>query len=66
MRVTVNGQQQDVQQGTTAADLINSYNFEPRHVAVEINRDLVPRARLGETVLREDDRIEIVTLVGGG
>lgn len=66
MRVTVNGQAREVEPGTTAAALIASFSLEARHVAVEINRELVPRAKLDETVLRENDEVEIVTLVGGG
>jgi sulfur carrier protein len=37
-----------------------------RHVAVEVNLELVPRARHREFRLREADRLEVVTLVGGG
>jgi sulfur carrier protein len=35
-------------------------------VAVELNLDVVPRAKHAETLLRDGDRLEIVTLVGGG
>jgi sulfur carrier protein len=38
----------------------------PKHVAVEVNLELVPRARHAEHRLREKDRLEVVTLVGGG
>ena len=36
------------------------------HVAVELNLEVVPRAQHGATVLREGDKLEVVTLVGGG
>jgi len=36
------------------------------HVAVEVNLEVVPRAEHGEAVLRDGDRVEVVTLVGGG
>jgi sulfur carrier protein len=36
------------------------------HVAVELNLEVVPRAQHSSTALREGDRLEVVTLVGGG
>lgn len=66
MRVTVNGKTRDMAPETTLADLVAAFNLQPTHVAVEVNRDLVPRRDYAETRLNEGDRIEIVTLVGGG
>ena len=66
MRVNVNGRDEEVPAGTTVAGLIGHYKLEPRQVAVEINHDLVPRRTFAEKSLSEGDRIEIVTLVGGG
>ena len=40
--------------------------MKPDRVAVELNRDIVPRDRWGETALYEGDRLEIVQFVGGG
>jgi sulfur carrier protein len=40
--------------------------LEPIRVAVEINENLIPRKTFAKTVLREGDRVEVVTLVGGG
>jgi len=66
MRVTVNGKEDELEGGLTVADLVARYRFEPRYVAVEVNRDLVPRRTFGTTALKEGDEVEIVTLVGGG
>jgi thiamine biosynthesis protein ThiS len=66
MRVTVNGKPDEVEAGTTVAALVSRYNLQPRHVAVEINRNLVPRRSFEQTTLQEGDQVEIVTLVGGG
>ena len=64
--VTVNGQTQAFLPGTTVAQLLESLRLQARYVAVERNRDLVPRAQHGLCVLDAGDRLEIVTLVGGG
>jgi len=50
----------------TVAELLKDLGLEPKHVAVEVNLELVPRARHAEHRLADGDRLEIVTLVGGG
>ena len=66
MQIILNGQPQTTDDGLTVADLLARHELEPIRVAVEINEDLVPRRAFGEKVIYEGDRIEIVTLVGGG
>jgi len=50
----------------TLAALIESLSMKPDRVAVELNRDIVPRDRWAATPLKEGDRLEIVHFVGGG
>ena len=64
--ITVNGAPRQVPRGTTVADLIALSGLGERRVAVERNRDVVPRARHAEVVLEAGDRLELVTFVGGG
>jgi sulfur carrier protein len=64
--ISCNGQPRTVAAGTTIAALVAELGLEPRHVAVEVNLELVPRARHAERTLSAGDRVEIVTLVGGG
>ncbi len=66
MQVQVNGQWQEVNDGACIAELLTTMALEPRRVAVERNKQLVPRALHGETILTDQDQLEIVTLVGGG
>ncbi len=66
MRVVVNDQPTDLPDGATVVDLLVSLDLPGTRVAVEVNRRLVRRADHAATVLGQDDRIEIVTLVGGG
>jgi sulfur carrier protein len=66
MKISVNGESREVEDGTTVAALVRTLGVPTSHVAVELNLTVVPRARHGETMLREGDRVEIVTLVGGG
>jgi sulfur carrier protein len=64
--VFVNGQEKQVSTGHTAHDLLLLLGFEGRPVAVELNKEVVPRAFLTDRVLQEHDCVEVVTLVGGG
>jgi sulfur carrier protein len=66
MRLTVNGQSHEVVEGTTVAGLLDELELSGKPVAVEVNLELVPRQRHAEHRLAEGDRLEIVTLVGGG
>ncbi len=66
MRITVNGTERDVAEGTTLPDLLRALSLPERGVAVERNRALVKKADYGGCALAEGDRLEIVTFVGGG
>ena len=64
--VVVNGQPRTVPAGTTIAVLIAELGLGDRRVAVERNREVVPRAQHPTTPLADGDRLELVTFVGGG
>ncbi|HVW35649.1 MAG TPA: sulfur carrier protein ThiS [Pirellulales bacterium] len=66
MEITVNGEPRQAPSGTTIAALLAELGVEPRQVAVEVNLELVPRGRHAEHALAAGDRLEVVTLVGGG
>jgi len=64
--IVVNDQPRQVPDGTTVAELLHELGLAGRHVAVELNLHVVPRVRHAEQRLAAGDRLEIVTLVGGG
>jgi sulfur carrier protein len=64
--VIVNGESRAVPTGSTAADLVEALGLAGRPLAVEVNEEVVPRARLADCRLEPGDRLELVTLVGGG
>jgi thiamine biosynthesis protein ThiS len=66
MQIELNGQVREVPDGFTVAALLHDLEIAQPHVAVERNLEVVPRARHAETVLQAGDRLEVVTLVGGG
>ena len=66
MQILINGQWRTQQTPLTVAQLLEELGLDPRRVAIEMNRDILPRARYAQTNLSDQDQLEIVTLVGGG
>ena len=66
MRVCVNGEATEIDDGMTLADLVGHLGLDARRIAVERNGKLVRRGRHAETPLADGDVLEVVTLVGGG
>lgn len=66
LSVQVNGEPRGVPAGASVADLLALVGLDARKVAVERNREIVPRSAYATTVLAEGDAIEIVHFIGGG
>lgn len=66
MKVTVNGEERDIEPGTTVRELVERLGLGSAPCAVEVNRALVPRREHETALIKEGDRVELVTLVGGG
>jgi sulfur carrier protein len=64
--IVLNGEARELGIGQTVSDLLRELGLDSRQVAVERNREIVPRAEHGATVLAEGDQLEVVTFVGGG
>jgi sulfur carrier protein len=66
VRLYVNGEQKEFPASISLKTLIEMLQLGPERVAVELNGLVVPRAEWPATLLKEDDRVEIVHFVGGG
>jgi len=66
MQIFLNGKTRELSSDTTVAGLMALLELRTEIVAVEVNEGLVARSRREEHALCEGDRVEIVTLVGGG
>lgn len=66
MQIVLNGQKRTIEPPCSVAELLRLLKPAGGACAVEINRELVPRTQHGRQQLNEGDRVEIVTLVGGG
>jgi len=66
IHANINGLDRELPSGLTMSALLDQLALAPVRVAVEVNRELLPRRDFSETTIRDGDRIEIVTFVGGG
>ncbi len=66
MEIMVNGEPRRLAAPATASDLLRHLGLDPRGVVVELNRKIIRRPHLAETVLSDGDAIELVHFVGGG
>jgi thiamine biosynthesis protein ThiS len=66
MKLSINGEDREFPSPLTVFSLIAHLGMKPDRVAVELNRDLLPRERWAQTQLSDDDKLEIVHFVGGG
>ena len=66
MRIIINGEKEDVQEGISLLDLIVSRELDPRTVVAELNREIVTSEDFAHVRLNPDDSLELLHFVGGG
>jgi thiamine biosynthesis protein ThiS len=66
IEITVNGEPQRIPVESSVTDLIATLALAPERLAIELNREILPRRAWADTRLQSGDRLEIVHFVGGG
>ena len=66
MTARINGEARVVPDGSTIADLLESFGLPGKTVLVERNGEAIARDNFSRQTIREDDRIEIISMVAGG
>ncbi|RIJ15611.1 sulfur carrier protein ThiS [Henriciella mobilis] len=66
MQVFVNGDPFEIDTGASVSDLVAKLTDDPRGIAIELNREIIPKSKHAETSLKDGDRLEVVQFVGGG
>ncbi|HAQ86862.1 MAG: sulfur carrier protein ThiS [Pseudomonas sp.] len=66
MHIQLNGERFELPDGQSVADLLQRLELTGRRLAVELNREIVPRSQHAATTLVEGDQIEVVHAIGGG
>jgi sulfur carrier protein len=66
MKIILNGSTRDVPDNLSASELILSLGLANKRLALEINREIVPRSTFENHIIHPEDRVEIVHAIGGG
>ena len=66
LRILVNGEPQEVEENISLPALVAALKLKAEQIAIELNHNVVRRAQWDNTLLRPDDKVEIVHFVGGG
>ena len=66
MDIVLNGENRDFPAPLTVAGLLVAIGLGEKRVAVEVNREVVPRSRHQTRALADGDRVEIIQAIGGG
>lgn len=66
VKIVINGEDREFTNTASLSELLAQLGMKPDRVAVELNRELVPRDRWASTQLSDGDKLEIVHFVGGG
>ena len=64
--ITVNGKQIQLASEISVADYLEQNNYQIKRIAVELNEEILPIYSYSYTMLKDGDRLEVVTFVGGG
>ena len=66
MNIIVNGESQSLEADANLEQLLEMLGLSGKRVAVEVNRDIVPRSDYNSFKLSDNDTVEIVNAIGGG
>jgi thiamine biosynthesis protein ThiS len=66
LRIIINGETRELTAPASLAQLVSTLGLKPEQVAIELNHVVIRRSSWESTMLKQDDRLEIVHFVGGG
>lgn len=66
MNISLNGDAKDIEEGIYLNQLIENMGLTGKRLAVEINREIIPKSQHAEYEIKQGDVIEIVHAIGGG
>ncbi len=66
MQLTINGEKRVIKESNNLADLIKELDIKAPNFAMALNQQVVPRSKYDSTIIKENDKVEIVHAVGGG
>ena len=66
MKIKINGKLSEINAGCSVNQILQEKAIDPAHVVVEINKNIIIKENFPDTVLKQNDTVEIIRFVGGG
>ena len=66
MNILLNNKSETLFDGSTVQKLLEDKNIKSKYFAVEINRKIIPKSTHNTHIIKDGDKIEIITAIGGG
>ena len=66
IKIHVNGEARTCRSGATVSDLLTELDIKTERVAVDLNLEILDRAAFGQRQIKDGDRVEIMSFIGGG
>ena len=66
IKIKLNGRVKVIAENFIFQDLINNLKIPTKKVAIELNKEIIDKKKLGKIKLKKDDKVEIVHFIGGG
>ena len=66
MKIYVNGEAREVADGYTAGQLVADMGLAGKRIAMEVNREILPRSEYAGHSFGAEDKVEVVHAIGGG
>ncbi len=66
MNIILNGKQFSIDKKMSIKDILVQNNIGGKNIVVEVNKEIISKSQWDQTILKENDQIEIITAVGGG
>ena len=66
MNIILNNQSDEIHDGITIKELLDHKKIHTKYIAVEINQKIIPKSKYNQHELKEGDKLEIITAIGGG
>ncbi len=66
MKITLNGEARSIDDSIKLQALIDQLGYSGKRLAVEINKEIIPKSQHADYIIKDGDNIEIVHAIGGG
>lgn len=66
IKIFLNGDTKEIKQNSTLTDLLKDLEITSKHIAIELNDEVVFKSDWNSRILVSEDKLEVVKAIGGG